>query len=237
MALSGEPSSYFHEYTQGSNRRGQESNSAALLPRRAPSSPTTGGREVAAGRRRRRSAGAKTIRVRVSGFSWSLGLEGWPGRPPDRWWWWFVGGEAGGDGAAGRVVGEAGWAVPAAGATGGGGWGGRGRGEERAVLAGVGGDAGEVVAGGGACGLGWILSQQRRIPRAGAGSGLPRAVAHAAGAVARHAGEGGERDGRQRRRWICTTGSRIGSSRAILFFIFFIRLTEAGGQSSLLMHH
>jgi hypothetical protein len=36
------------------------------------------------------------------------------GRPQVWLWWWFVGCEAGGDGVAGQVVGEAGWAVPVA---------------------------------------------------------------------------------------------------------------------------
>jgi len=33
-------------------------------------------------------------------WSWLAGLEGWPGRPPDRRWSWVEGG----DGTAGRVV-------------------------------------------------------------------------------------------------------------------------------------
>jgi hypothetical protein len=68
-------------------------------------------------------------------LGWGMGLidagsKGWPERPPDRRRRWVVGG------AAGRVVGEVGWAVPAGGnwwrQTG---WGRGGGGEERAVQA------------------------------------------------------------------------------------------------------
>jgi len=56
-----------------------------------------------------------------------------------------MGGETSGDGVAGRVVGEASWAVPTAGAIGGGGLGREGR----AVLVSVGGNADKVGAGDG----------------------------------------------------------------------------------------
>jgi len=64
---------------------------------------------VTAGRGRRGQGGEEGFGLGFGIWSWLAGLEGWPGRPPDRRWSWVEGGD-----------GTAGWVVEDGGAGGGG---------------------------------------------------------------------------------------------------------------------